>query len=76
MTETGAPPNEGDSPIDLTDPDQLNTQLTGLTLYSLYEVWIEAYDAQGFALAESNHVLILPTDKLLYFPMIHWSQSQ
>lgn len=76
VSETGEPPNEGSSPIDLSDPDQLNTQLTGLTLYSLYEVWIEAFDAQGFALAESNHVLVLPTDKSLYIPMIHWSQSQ
>jgi len=61
-SETAGSANEGDSPIDVPDLDQLTFQLTGLTMYSLYELWIEPYDGNGDPLAESNHVPILPTD--------------
>jgi hypothetical protein len=69
-SETGGPANEGPSPIDVPDPNQLTLQLTGLTMYSPYECWVESYDGNGNPLAESNHVFILPTDILLYLPLI------
>ena len=38
-------------------------------MYCLYEAWIEPYDGSGDPLDESNHVPLLPTDILAYFPL-------
>jgi hypothetical protein len=69
-SETGEPVNEGPSPIDVPDPSQLTLELTGLTMYSIYEFWIEPYDGKGSLLIQSNHVYVMPTDILLYLPFI------
>jgi len=68
-TDTGVNVVQGSSPIDLPDPNQLNVQLTGLTMYSLYEFWIEPYRAGGIALGESNRVPLMATDILLHLPL-------
>jgi hypothetical protein len=68
-SETGGPANEGDSPIDVSNPAQVSFQLTGLTMYSLYELWIEPYDRNGDPLPESNHLIALPTDIFSYLPL-------
>jgi hypothetical protein len=69
-SETGGPVDQGTSPIDLPDPDRLTLQLTGLTMRSAYELWVEAYDASGHPLAESNHAFVLPTDTFVYLPLV------
>jgi hypothetical protein len=68
-SETGGSANEGESPIDVPNPDQTAFQLTGLTMYSLYTVWVEPYSGDGDPLPESNHVIILPTDIINYLPL-------
>jgi parallel beta-helix repeat protein len=68
-SETGGPANEGDSPIDLPGGDELAFQLTGLTMYSPYEAWIQPYDGNASPLLESNHAIFLPTDILNYLPL-------
>jgi hypothetical protein len=60
---------EGSSPLEVGDPDQLTSQLTGLTMYSLYDFWLEPYQTGGNPLSESNHVPVLPTDILYYLPL-------
>lgn len=55
--------------MDVPDPDQQTFQLTGRTMYSLHEVWIEPYDGNGDSQAESNHASLLPTDILRYSPL-------
>jgi hypothetical protein len=69
-SETGGPANEGASPVNVPHPGQLALNLTGLTMYSLYELWIEPYDGSGNPLAESNHAFILPTDISFYLPLV------
>ncbi|NIN69652.1 MAG: DUF362 domain-containing protein [Anaerolineae bacterium] len=68
-SDTGADVDQGSSPINIADPDQLAIDLTGLTMYSLYHFWLEPYESGGEPLVESNHVPILPTDILYYLPL-------
>jgi uncharacterized protein (DUF362 family) len=70
-SETGGPVDQGTSPIDVPDPNQLTLQLTGLTMHAVYELWVEAHDGSGDPLAESNHAFVLPTDTFVYLPLIH-----
>lgn len=70
-SETGGPVDQGTSPIDVPDPNQLTLQLTGLTMQAVYELWVAAYDGSGDPLAESNHAFVLPTDTFVYLPLIH-----
>jgi hypothetical protein len=65
----GGDVDQGASPIDIHDPDQLDYQLTGLTYYCLYQVWIEPYLTGGDRLGESNRVPLLPTDIVHYLPL-------
>jgi uncharacterized protein (DUF362 family) len=68
-SETGGDAYQGSSPIPVPDPDQLTFELTELSMYSLYEVWVEPYDGSGTPLGESNHAPILPTDIIHYLPL-------
>jgi hypothetical protein len=68
-TSEGGDVDQGPSPINISDPDQLAAQLTGLSIYCLYEVWIEPYDGNGDGLGESNHVPIMPSDITYGFPL-------
>lgn len=68
-SDSGGDADQGPSPIEVSDPDQLTSQLTGLTMYSLYDFWLEPYQTGGDPLSESNHVPILPTDILYYLPL-------
>ena len=69
-SETGGHADQGQSPINVPDPNTLSFELTGLTMYSQYEVWIEPYDGSGHALGESNRVPVLPTDIFAYLPLV------
>jgi uncharacterized protein (DUF362 family) len=68
-SDSGGDADQGASPIEVSDPDQLTSQLTGLSMYCLYDFWLEPYQTGGNALSESNHVPILPTDILCYLPL-------
>ena len=68
-SDSGGDVDQGSSPIDVTDPNQQAIDLTGLTMYSLYDFWMEPYDTGEDPLSESNHVPLLPTDILLHFPL-------
>lgn len=68
-SDGGGDVDQGASPMSVANPDQLTLELTGLTMYCLYEAWIEPYDGSGDPLDESNHVPLLPTDILLHFPL-------
>jgi uncharacterized protein (DUF362 family) len=68
-SDTSGDADQGSSPIPVTNPDQLSYELTGLTNYSLYSVWIEPYRSGGDALGESNHVPILPSDITYQLPL-------
>jgi hypothetical protein len=68
-TSTGGDVHEGSSPIDGFDPDQLDCQLTGLTMYSLYEFHIEPYRSGGDALGESNKVPLMASDIVQHLPL-------
>jgi uncharacterized protein (DUF362 family) len=59
----------GSSLIDVPDPDQHEFELTGLTMYTLYRVWIETYDGSDQSLGQSNQISILPTDILHHLPL-------
>ena len=59
----------GSSVIDVPDPEQLAYELTGLTMYTLYKVWIEPYDGSDQSLGESNQIPILPTDIIYHLPL-------
>ena len=61
---------QGTSPIDITNPDQLDYQLTGLTDYCLYQVWIEPYDGSGDPLGESNRVPLMASDIVYHLPLV------
>jgi uncharacterized protein (DUF362 family) len=67
---TGGNVGQGSSPIDISDPDQLDIQLTGLTMYALYEFWIEPYRTGGTVLGESNRVLLMASDILQHLPLV------
>jgi parallel beta-helix repeat protein len=69
-SETGGHADQGQSPINVADQNRLTFELTGLTMYSLYEVWIEPYDGSGASLGESNRVPILPTDIFAHLPLV------
>ncbi len=56
-------------PINISDPDQLEYELSGLTEYLLYHVWIEPYKAGGAGMGESNQVPLLPTDIVHHLPL-------
>ncbi len=68
-SESGGDVDQGGSPIDINDPGQLDYQLTGLTYYCLYQVWIEPCLAGGDPLGESNRVPLLATDIVHYLPL-------
>jgi uncharacterized protein (DUF362 family) len=70
-SDGGGDADQGSSPIELSDPNQQSIDLTGLTMYSLYDFWLEPYDSGGDPLSESNHVPILPTDMLYYLPLAY-----
>ena len=65
----GSDVDQGSSPIPIADPEQLTYQLTGLSMYCLYEAWIEPYDSMGQTLGESNRVPFLPSDIVHRFPL-------
>jgi hypothetical protein len=69
-SDGGGDADQGGSPITIADPEQLSYQLTGLTDYCLYRVWIEPYRSGGTALGESNRLPILPTDILYHLPLV------
>jgi uncharacterized protein (DUF362 family) len=69
-SDSGGDAAQGSSPIPITDPEQVEYQLTGLTMYSLYELWVEPCDGNGDALGESNRIPILPTDMLYHLPLV------
>jgi hypothetical protein len=66
---TGGDLDQGSSPINVPDPNQLRVQLTGLTMYSLYDFWLEPYDGNGDPLGESNRVPLMATDIILHLPL-------
>ena len=66
----GGDVDQGASPIDVFDPDQLDHQLTGLTDYCLYQVWIEPYEVGGADLGQSNRVPLMATDIVYYLPLV------
>jgi uncharacterized protein (DUF362 family) len=68
-SDSGGDADQGPSPVEVSDPAQLTSQLTGLTMYSLYDSWLEPYQTGGDPLSESNHVPILPTDILYHLPL-------
>ncbi len=68
-SDTGTVVDQGSSPIDIAVPDQLAIDLTGLTMYSLYDFCLEPYKTGGEPMGESNHVPILPTDILCHLPL-------
>ena len=59
----------GSSIIDVTDPEQIEFELTGLTMYTPYRVWIQPYDGSDQSLGKSNQITILPTDILYHLPL-------
>jgi len=65
----GGDVDQGESPIDVKNPDQLDYQLTGLTEYCLYHVWIEPYEVGGECLGESNRVPLMATDIIYHLPL-------
>jgi len=65
----GAEVDQGASPIDVSNPDPPTYQVTGLTMYSLYDFWLEPYDGNGDPLGESNRVPLMATDILLHLPL-------
>lgn len=69
-TATGGKVVQGSSPIDVPDPNQLSIQLTWLTMYSLYEFWIEPYRTGGTALGESNHLPLMASDIACRLPLV------
>jgi uncharacterized protein (DUF362 family) len=68
-SDTGGDLDQGSSPINVPDPNQLHVQLTGLTMYSLYDFWLEPYDGNGDPLGESNRVPLMATDIILHLPL-------
>ena len=62
--------DQGTSPIPITNPDQLDHQLTGLTDYCLYQAWIEPYQTGGVALEESNRVPLMASDIVYHVPLV------
>lgn len=66
---TGGDLDQGSSPINVPGPNQLGVQLTGLTMYSRYDFWLEPYDGNGDPLGESNRVSLMATDILLHLPL-------
>ena len=62
--------DQGTSPIPITNPDQLDHQLTGLTDYCLYQAWIEPYQTGGVALEESNRVPLMASDIVYPVPLV------
>ncbi|HJX39209.1 MAG TPA: fibronectin type III domain-containing protein, partial [Anaerolineae bacterium] len=65
----GADVDQGPSPIDVSNPDLLTYQLTGLSTYSLYDAWIEPYDGNGDLLGESNRVPLMASDIVYNIPL-------
>jgi hypothetical protein len=65
----GADVDQDQSPIPIADPDQLSFELTGLTDYCLYQVWIEPYDGNGDPLGESNRVPLMASDIACRLPL-------
>ena len=66
----GGDVDQGASGIDITNPDQLDFQLTGLTDYCLYQVWIEPYDGARDAIGESNRVPLMASDIVQHLPLV------
>jgi len=69
-SDTGGNVDQGSSPIDVSDPNQLSIQLTGLTMYSLYEFRIEPYRTGGSVLSESNRLPLMASDLLQHIPLV------
>jgi len=69
-SNAGGDVDQGASPIDITTPDQLDYQLTGLTDYCLYQVWIEPYDGSEDPLGESNRVPLMASDIVYHLPLV------
>jgi uncharacterized protein (DUF362 family) len=67
---TGGDLDQGSSPINVSDPGQVSVEFTGLTLYSLYEFWIEPYRTGGAALGKSNHLPLMATDIVGRLPLV------
>ena len=61
---------QGESPIPITNPNQLDYQLTGLTDYCLYQVWIEPYDGSEDPLGQSNLVPLMASDIVYHVPLV------
>lgn len=69
-SETGGPANEGPSPLDVPDPDQEHLTLTGLTLYAIYELWMEPYDEGGDPLLTTERAVVMPSDHVIHLPLV------
>jgi hypothetical protein len=70
LSNSGADPDQGPSPVPITDPNHLTYELTGLTQYCLYELWIEPHDGDGVPVGESNHVSLMNSDIVQHFPLV------
>ena len=68
-SDSGGDADQGPSPIEVSDPAQLTSQLTGLTMYCLYDFWLEPYDGNGDPLGESNRVPLMASDIVYHVPL-------